>query len=320
MDILVLGGTRFVGRHIVEAFIAAGHRVTVFTRGKADVKLPDSVTFLTGDRDAGPAGLADLEGRQWDTCVDVSGYQPGQVRASTELLQERVGRYVFISTASVYAEQNRALITETDPLLPAFAGEVAEITFETYGSLKVACEALVERAFPNNFTILRPQLIAGPHDYTPRYAYWPDRAARGGQVLVPGDGQDFMQVIDAHDLARFVVRVVEQSIGGIFNVAGPKLTWAEFMQVLGVQDMRWVSSSELDRLGASPDEFPAYLSREHLQSGVMSMSNAKALAAGLTLTDPARTARETREWSQYARLNYSMTPERESELLAQLLS
>lgn len=315
MNILILGGTRFVGRHIVDAFVQGGHRVTVLTRGKSPAALPEGVEHLLGDRDEGAAGLGALAGRSWDACVDVSGYTPLQVGASTALLSGGVERYVFVSTASVYADQSRHPIRETDPLLPAHPEGTAEVTFETYGPMKVACERLVERAFGDAGTVLRPQLIAGPLDRSARYSYWVDRAARGGTVLAAGEDRDHVQVIDARDLARFAVRVVEDRTGGTFNVAGPRVTWRAFLELLGVQDVVWTTPERLEAVGASPHELPIHLPSDGPQGGVMDMDATRALAAGLTLTDPAATARDTRAWSRDAGLGYALTPEREAELL-----
>lgn len=318
MKILVLGGTRFVGRHIVLAFLAAGHDVSVLTRGRAEDDLPAGVERLRGDRDAGEAGLTALGERTWDACVDVSGYQPRQVRASAEALRGRVRRYVFISTVSVYREQDRPVIRETDPLLPAFEGDAAPISFETYGSLKVACENIVQQVFAGAVTLLRPQLVAGPYDYTARTSYWPDRAARGGTVLAPGNGQDRVQVIDARDLARFAVRVVEEDIPGIFNVAGPGLTLTEYLRKLGVEQVRWVSVPELEEIGVPVHDFPGFIPQGDAQQGLVNVDCRRAVAAGLTHTDPVVTAQDTRAWSERAALSYALTPEREAELLAKL--
>ena len=322
MDILILGGTRFVGRHIVEAFAAAGHRVTVLTRGQSEADLPAGVERLTGDRDAADGGMEALAGRRWDMCVDVSGYQPRQVRASTGALRGRVGGYVFVSTVSVYAEPDRAVVREGDPLLPAWPDEAAAVTGETYGPLKVACEAIVQEAFPDAATILRPQIVAGPDDYTRRYPAWPERAARAAEgqtpVLAPGDGQDFLQVIDARDLARLMVGLTEARRPGIFNVAGPRLTWAEFLRLLGVREVRWAGVAELEAVGSGPRDFPLFIPRGSAQSGLMSVDAAAALAAGLTLTDPAVTAADTLAWSRSVDLPPVLAPEREAGLLAAL--
>ena len=317
MRILVLGGARLVGRHILEAVVAAGHEVTMLSRGQTQAELPAEVERLTGDRNDGAAGLAALTGRSWDACVDVSGYTPLQVRSSTEFLKGRVKRYVFISTVSVYAEQNRHPVRETDPLLPPAAGDVTEVTGDTYGPLKVACEAIVQDVYGDACTVLRPQLVAGPHDYTARYSYWPDRAARGGTVLAAGK-DDFIQVIDARDIGRFVVNVIQNDLGGVFNMAGPRLTWGEFLSLLGVKDVRWTTAGELERVGVKFYELPIYLPVDNEQGGIMNTSNERARAAGLTLTDPLTTARDTREWSKDADVQYPLTPEREAEILALL--
>ncbi|MBB5378419.1 2'-hydroxyisoflavone reductase [Deinococcus metalli] len=315
MNILILGGTQFVGRHIVEAFLAAGHTVSILTRGRSKDDLPDRVERLRGDR-AEADGLDALRGRAWDACVDVSGYVPRAVRASAELLRDHVGRYVFISTASVYAHPERHPVREDDPLLPPAAEDVTQVTGETYGPLKVTCEQIVEATYGERATILRPQIVAGPHDHTARYPYWVDRAARGGAVLAPGDGSDHVQVIDARDLARFTVRVVENGIGGVFNLAGPRLSWAAFMDVLGVSRPVWITSADLKAHELGFAELPLYIPEHDAQGGLMDISNDRAVAAGLTLTDPAVTARDTRAWSQDAALSSALSPEREAEVLA----
>ncbi|PTA67518.1 NAD-dependent epimerase/dehydratase family protein [Deinococcus arcticus] len=315
MDILVLGGTKFVGRHIVLALLAAGHRVSVLTRGQSRDELPAEVERLQGDRNAGAAGLSALAGRSWAACVDVSGYTPGQVRASAEALQTQVGRYVFISTASVYAEPDRHPVREDDPLLPPAAEAVTEITGETYGPLKVTCEQLVQAAYGERATLLRPQIVAGPYDHTARYPYWPDRASRGGETLLPGDGTDHVQVIDARDLARFTVRVIEQGIGGVFNLAGPRLSWAEFARVLGIAQPVWIGQDALEHWHLGFAELPLFIPEHAPQGGLMDISAERAIAAGLTLTPPEGTACDTRAWSQSAALTYALTPEREAEVL-----
>jgi 2'-hydroxyisoflavone reductase len=250
--------------------------------------------------------------------VDVSGYTPGQVRASAELLRDRVGQYVFISTVSVYAEPGRHPVREDDPLLPPAAEDVTEVTSETYGPLKVTCEAIVQEVYGAKCAILRPQIVAGPYDHTARYPYWVDRARRGGEMLAPGDGTDHLQVIDARDQARFTVKVVEERIGGVFNLAGPRLSWSEFLTILGATRPRWLSYEALQGQGLGHRELPLYLPEHSEQGGLMDVSPERALAAGLVHTSPSVTAADTRAWSQHAGLNYALTPEREQEVLSAL--
>ncbi|ANE42481.1 NAD-dependent epimerase/dehydratase family protein [Deinococcus puniceus] len=315
--VLVLGGTRFVGRHIVEALLAAGHTVTVLTRGQSPDELPEHVERLQGDRERGAAGLQALVARTWDACVDVSGYTPAAVRASAEALAGSVGRYVFVSTVSVYAEQNRHPVRETDPLLPAAPEDLTEVTGESYGPLKVTCERIVQEVFADRATILRPQIVAGPFDHTARYPYWPDRATQARQngqpMLAPGSGSDHVQAIDARDFGRFAVRVIEDSTPGIFNVAGPRLTWAEFMTAIGAQSVVWVDAATLEAQGIGWRDLPLYLADDSEQGGLMDVDATRALAAGLTLTDPATTARDTGAWSAGQPTEYLLTPEREAE-------
>jgi len=315
MKILMLGGTQFIGRHMTLAFLAAGHTVSVLTRGLSQDDLPPEVERLRGDRDRGPAGLQALSDRTWDACIDVSGYTPRQVRPSAEFLRAQVQRYVFVSSVSVYGDTPRRPVRETDPLLPAAAEDVTEIDGETYGPLKVACEAIVQEFYGPRGTILRPQIVAGPHDPTGRYPYWVNRAVQGGEMLAPGDGTDHLQVIDVRDLARFTVRVVEGQLGGVFNLVGPRLSWSAFMEVLGADEVTWVSTRVLEAQGVTSQELPLYRPEHGPFSSLMDVDPARSLAAGLTLTDPAVTVRDTRAWSAGAGLTPPFTPEREAAVL-----
>lgn len=316
MRILTLGGTQFVGRHIVEAFLAAGHTVSILTRGQTADELPASVERLRGNRDAADTGLAALAGRSWDACVDVSGYTPRQVRPSAACLRAAaVKRYVFISAVSAYGDPNRRPVRETHALLPPAAEEVVKVNGETYGALKVACENIVQEIYGEKATLLRPQIVAGPHDPSGRYPYWVNRAARGGPILAPGDGSDHVQVIDARDLARFTVKVVEDDLGGAFNLAGPRITWAEFLRLLGAEPLVWVSAATLRAAGVTEADLPLFRAEQGVRSSLMDVSNEKARAAGLRLTDPAITARDTRAWSVGRDLPPALSPMREAELI-----
>jgi len=316
MDILILGGTRFVGRHIVDALIEGGHRVSVLTRGTSPDELPASVERLKGDRNEGVGGLSALHGRTWDACVDVSGYTPKQVRPSAESLHDRIGRYLFISTVSVYVDSSDAPVLETHPLLPEAAEDVTDITAETYGPLKVTCERIVRSVYGDRSTILRPQIVAGPFDPTGRHTYWVQRATAGGEMLAPGDGSDYVQVVDARDIARFTQRALEKHTHGIFNMAGHRLTWAAFMQALGAVDPVWVPSALLDEAGLTFMQLPLYRPNGATFSSLMHVSHERASAAGLTLTDTQNTIRDVREWLRTHPVTPALPPERERELIA----
>lgn len=316
MKILVLGGTQFIGRHITLALLEAGHSVSTLTRGLSPDELPPEVERLRGDRDQGTAGLQALVGRHWDACIDVSGYTPRQVRPSAELLHGLVERYVLISSVSVYGDTRRRPVVETDPVLPPAGEDVTEIDGETYGPLKVACEQIVEEVYAERSTVLRPQIVVGPYDHTGRYPYWVNRAAEEGEMLAPGDGSDHLQVIDVRDLARFAVTVVENRLDGIFNLVGPRLTWSAFMRVLGREQVTWVRTAVLDAQGVTPQELPLFRPEHGRLSSLMDVSPARALAAGLTLTAPEVTVRDTRAWSLTAGLTPPFRRLRESEVLA----
>jgi Nucleoside-diphosphate-sugar epimerases len=318
MRVLILGGTQFVGRHIAEAFLNAGHAVSILTRGVTPDPLPAAVERLRGDRDAGDSGLDALGDRSWDACIDVSGYTPRQVRPSAVRLRDRVARYVFVSAVSVYGDPDRRPVREDQPLLPPAAEDVTEIDAGTYGPLKVACERVVGEIYGERATLLRPQVVSGPYDPSGRYTYWVDRAARGGPMLAPGDGTDHVQVIDARDVARFTVKVAEDGLGGAFNLAGPRLTWAEFLRVLSAEQPVWVPAEILREAGLTFVDLPLYRP-EHgargARASLMDVSSDRAQAAGLTLTDPALTAQDTRAWSKPLNLLPALPPGREAELM-----
>jgi 2'-hydroxyisoflavone reductase len=219
MKILFLGGTSFVGRHAVDHALARGHEVTLFNRGKTNADLFPEAERRTGDRDTGDyASLADGE---WDAVVDVNGYVPRHVAESMATLGDRAGRYLFISTGSVYDPEGMADESEDAPRFAPERG-TEEITNETYGPLKVACEDDVLEAYGDRATIVRPGIVAGPHDPTDRFTYWVRRMAKGGDVLAPNRLDQPLQVIDGRDLGAFIVHLIEQDTPGAFNGVGPE--------------------------------------------------------------------------------------------------
>jgi 2'-hydroxyisoflavone reductase len=304
MRILVLGGTRFVGRHLVEAARAGGHTVAVFNRGRTPLPWVE-VEHLAGDRERGD--LRSLSGREWDVCLDVNGYLPQHVQASAELLREHVALYAFVSTASVYALPGTPPIDETGALHPAPAARVDAVAPELYGPLKVACEQEVERAFPRRALILRPGIVAGPYDSTNRFTWWVERVARGGELLAPGAPSSPVQLVDGRDLAQFATCLVSARVTGTFNVCGAPSSFGELIAACAAgtgSDAKptWVSEQLLLAEGIEPfDDLPLWLPDEPEGRASDALSNARARAAGLVLRPLAETARDTWEWLRAVR-------------------
>lgn len=322
MRLLILGGTRFVGRHLTEAALAAGHQVTLFNRGRTNPGLFPQAEHVLGDRGK---DLALLKGREWDAAIDVSGYLPKKVKASAELLAEAVERYVFISTISVYADFSAPGIREDAPLLEPEPGddEADRIPPDGgYGRLKVLCERIVEQAFPRRSLIVRPCIIVGPWDYSGRFSYWVERMAAGGDVLAPGRPDRPVELIDARDLAAWTLGMTERRETGTFNAAGPErtLTMRGMLEACreatgGDARLVWASDDFLEEHGA---ELPFW---DTEKDGYDLVDNRRAIARGLTFRPLAESARDVHAWvaeEPEARRSDEFSPEREAELLAKL--
>jgi 2'-hydroxyisoflavone reductase len=322
MNLLILGGTRFVGRHLVEYAWARGHTITLFNRGQSNPDLFPQVEQLRGDR---ATDLSLLQDRSWDAVIDTCGYLPRLVRLSAQALVGHTDRYVFISTVSVYAEDNPRGMVEDSPLATLKDESVEEVTGETYGGLKALCEKTVEAAYPDRALIIRPGLIAGPHDPTDRFTYWPWRIAQGGEVLAPGHPDRSVQIIDARDLAQWIVQMVEGKRTGIFNAVGPDytLTAKHMLEAcVAVCDpkaqLTWVNESFLLKHKVEPwSEMPVWVPEK--EYAFDTCSNAQAIAAGLKFRSIETTIRDTLAWAQTRPSDHSwragMKPEREAELL-----
>ena len=317
MKLLVLGGTQFVGRRIVEAALERGHAVTLFHRGKTNPGLFPETEEILGDRDG---GLGALQGRTWDTILDVNGYVPRLVRDSVRALTGDPGtRYLFISTLSVLASFTIPHQTEATARVSFEGLDTETITNETYGPLKAACEDVVEREVSGRHVILRPGFIVGPWDHTGRFNYWLRRFSEGGTMLVPGTEDSPVQVIDARDLGAFAIHAVETKKTGTYHTIGPRghLSWGELFEetrrVTGATTrVEYVAEEFLSARGVTlPMRF-------HAMDGLERTSPAKALAEGLTFRPLADTIRETLEWDrEHGRRDVGLTPEREQELLAE---
>ena len=326
MRILILGGTRFVGRHLVDVALARGHEVTLFNRGQSAPELFQEVERLYGDRDG---NLTALEGGKWDAVIDTCGYVPRLVRDSAQLLADAVAHYTFISTISVYQEIKEKIRIDEMAKVGCLEDEtVEEITQETYGPLKVLCEEAAEAAMPGRVLIIRPGLIVGPYDPTDRFTYWPVRVAEGGIILAPSDPRQPIQFIDARDLAKWTIQMVEAQATGIYNATGPDypLTMQDFL--LDCQEalqpdaqLRWSSEEFLLAHQVTPfTELPLWLPKE--STSLMLINMQKALNAGLTFRPVAEIIRDTLAWHATRpaglALKAGLTREREKALLAAL--
>ena len=298
LRILILGGTGFIGPHMVRRAIAGGHKVTLFNRGRSNADLFPDVETLTGDRDG---QLDALRGRAWDVVIDNSGYVPRHVRDSVQLLAPNVGRYIFVSTGSVYVA-GEPRYDEDSPLLKA-PDPASEDVNKYYGELKVLCEQAVREAYGDKGTILRLHIVAGPGDPTHRFTYWPVRIAAGGEVIAPGEKDATVQHIDVRDLADFALRCAEQGHGGIYNVAGPAaspMTLATYLEevrvgVKSAATFTWIDHAFLaERKVAFPMVMPPAM------RGLSRVSAARAVAKGLTFRPVRETAADTLAWFKSA--------------------
>ena len=302
--ILILGGTGFLGPHVVDAARAKGHTVTLFNRGKTHPKLFPDVEKLQGDRDGKLDALAN---RTWDAVVDTSGYVPRIVKQSVELLAPKVGHYIFISTMSVYAADDRPGADET-AALHKLDDPTSEDVSRNYGALKAACEATCEAGMPGRVANLRAGWMAGPLDPTGRFTYWPNRLADGGEVLAPGDGSTPIQLIDARDLAAWIIALIERGTVGTFNAFGPSNHPAVSLTMKSLLDacnqaagnkatLTWVPADFLAAHEVAPwSEMPGWLPVSADTTGFGTRSNRRAVEAGLTLRPIVDTARDTLAW------------------------
>ena len=336
LRILILGGTGFLGIYCTESALARGHKVTQFNSGRTEnlrhqagrpSVVPAGVEQLYGNRDPNktaddrrlegvpnakkdtnsPKGLSQLEGKKWDAVIDTSGYFPRMVKASAELLKRNVSQYVFVSTVSVYqdndkpgADETAAVQTLSDPTTEDLGKD-----YENFGGGKALCEKAVEAAMPGRVTAIRPGFIVGPRDTSGRFIYWPVRVSLGGTMIVPGKPEDPMQLIDVRDLADWIIQCIESRAVGVYNATGPEKPMAMQTMLGGIRigldskvSFTWIDNEFLETNGASAEHFPLYVSPTGKDAGFHRRSNARALAKGLRFRPIADTAKATFEWYQ----------------------
>ena len=324
LDILILGGTGFIGPHMVREALRRGHSVTLFNRGRTNNTLFPDLETIKGDRDNGLDGLA---GRKWDAVIDNSGYVPRHVQDSARLLAPNCNRYLYISTVAVYTDFTSA-IDEDSPLATLDDETVEEVTWETYGPLKALCEQrAAAEVGPEKYTVLRPTYICGPGDHTDRFSYWPIRTRKGGEMLWPGAPEDPIQIVDVRDLANFTIDCVDQDISGIYNMVNPPTSYTmgallEDSRAISTADVQatWVSEEFLTANGVEGGsrELPIWWGKER----AMKVSADRALAAGMRHRPERETARDILTWWDTLPAERTATPkaglsaEQEAELLA----
>lgn len=304
MKILVLGGTVFLGRHLVEEALTRGHEVTLFNRGQHNPDLFASAEKLRGDRNG---NLQALHGGKWDAVIDTSGYVPRVVEQSAKLLAEAVGQYVFVSSISVYPDIAAPNLDETAEVAKLRDGSPDAVTGESYGPLKALCEQVAENYLPGRAVSVRAGLIVGPHDPTDRFTYWVHRVARGGETLAPGNPRQLTQFIDVRDLSAWMIDCVERKTMGVFNATGPEhpLTMESFLnicnEVLGRRArFEWVDEGFLQSSGiAAWSELPLWI-----PGASFTVNCAKAIASGLKFRQLEETIRATHEWNSTRPPNY----------------
>jgi len=312
MRLLVLGGTVFLGRHVAAAAIARGHEVTLFTRGRHGADLFPEAERVRGDRsDPSP-----LRGRAWDAAIDTSGYEPEHVAASASL---ELGHYVFVSSVNAYPDWPERPVDEASPVWDVG---------DDYGPKKVACERAAEAVMPGRVASVRAGLLAGPHDSVFRLPWWVRRIARGGVVPAPGDPARAVQIVDARDLAAFLLDLAERGVAGTFNGTAPigQTTMGELLAAAGDAELRWISDSALEAAGVEPwSELPLWLPER--VAGTWAVGTERAQTAGLRCRPVTETVADVRAWlaaggeAELGDWNAEvrpppMAPEREQELLA----
>lgn len=327
LRILILGGTGFIGPHQVEYALKRGHTLTLFNRGRTNPHLFPDVEKLRGDRVTGE--LDALRGREWDVVIDNPATVPRWIREAAGILKDVTKQYVHVSTLSVYSDNSIIGLDESGPLATVEDPTAEEVTGATYGGLKVLCEQEAEKAYPGRATVVRPGLIVGPGDTSDRFTYWPARIDRGGEVLAPGNPSDVVQIIDARDLAEWMIHIVEESIYGIFNATGPEEPLPMGEMLTGIRDaisseatFTWVDYEFLQQHRVMPwSHMPVWFPPTEEMKGFSRFDCSRALSEGLKFRPLAETARDTLAWHKTrpeevrTNMRAGLPAERETEVL-----
>lgn len=325
IDLLILGGTGFIGPFQVRYAVERGHTVTLFNRGSGRDAFPDLETLI-GDRNG---DLESLRGRRWDAVIDNSQQNPDWVELSADFLRDAVGQYIYVSSRSAYADVSRVPMTADAPTWTYETAGIRPGERLNYGLAKALSERAAMERFPGRTTILRPGLIVGPEDDTDRFTYWPVRIHRGGEVLAPGDPSDPVQVIDVRDFTEWTIRLAENGTAGVFNVVGPRTPRPMAELLYGI---RAVTTAESTFTWVEEDFLRAHRVRAYAEmpvwrppsmgAGFARFDLTPEVEAGLTFRPLAVTARDTLDFhlsrppARQAELRSGLSAEREAEVLA----
>ncbi|MFV0374849.1 NAD-dependent epimerase/dehydratase family protein [Microbacterium sp.] len=319
---LVLGGTEFLGVHLVEALVAAGWNVTLFNRGITQPEVFGSLERLRGDRDG---DVSALDGRTWDVVFDLSAFHPDQVDRTADHLVGRCGHYVFVSSVSAYADFRRSGTTEEAPLGQLDDPAPTEVDGASYGPLKALCEARVTDLFASR-TIVRPTVVVGPHDPSDRLTYWVLRLSEAGQHVVPPDLDAAVQCIDARDLAVWMVQLGASRDNGVYNAAADYTPFACLARVIADAAGVELQPVQLTEEQMAAEEvrpwldLPLWLPPADLNMrGFFQVDASRAVSAGLSTRPLADTVRDTLEWARARdadELRIGLSRERDAELVA----
>ncbi len=325
MNILILGGKRFLGIALVDAILQAGHTPTLFNRGLTKPDLFPMIENLVGDRNG---DLRALRGKEWDAVIDTSGYIPRIVKQTAEFLSDKCEIYTFISTISVYSDYNSPDITESYPLAQLEDPSNEDYSGDAHGPLKALCEYEIQQAFDGKVFVVRPGLIVGPNDPTDRFTYWPWRVSLGGKVLAPTPPSSNLQFIDVRDLAEFIVMMIENKSEGVYNLTGPRKPATFGSLLVSCREVSlsnasfvWVDEYFLLNEGVVPfTDLPLWVpTSDPALTGLYNINITKAIKAGLTFRPLSKTVADTLTWlktqPERKKMKVGMDIARETELL-----
>ncbi|MCA0969332.1 NAD-dependent epimerase/dehydratase family protein [Halobacillus litoralis] len=333
MNLLIIGGSHFLGLHLVEAAHKNGHNVTLFNRGKTTPPFDQGVELIRGDREI-QEDLNQLKARKWDAVIDTCGYTPETVQKSVDTLKDHTDHYLFVSTVSVYRDLlDQEGLTEEAVTLKLSEDEMEDVASGTnervtgyYGHLKFHCEEEVEYVMEGRHAIVRPGLIVGPHDSTDRFTYWPERIAKGGEVLAPEPKDKSVQFIDVRDLAEWMIHLAENNIVGTFHAAGPgeSLTMERFLDTCRETlnrdaEIKWADTEWLAERVQPWVEMPLWIGK----GKGFGVDLSKAVQSGLCYRPVEETILDTYEWSrkrQTSERRAGLEAVKEQDLLKQLKS